>query len=76
MKGGEIMTICTEFHKKYRGFWSAENDGAIIWSFGWVTFYTLKYGSFMEMIAELEKGLNELGVQKGIGDEIKFRKYL
>jgi len=30
----------------------------------------------MEMIAELEKGLNELGVWEEIGDEIKFRRYL
>ena len=76
MKGGEAMTICTEFHKIFRGIWSAENDGAIIWCFGWVTFYTLKYGSFMEMIAELEKALNRLGVPKDYNDEIKFQQYL
>lgn len=76
MKGGEAMTIFTEFHKKYRGVWSAENDEGIIWCFGWVTFYTLKYGSFMEMIAELDKALNELGVPKEYKGEIKFQQYL
>ena len=70
------MTICTEFHKKYRGFWSAENDEATIWCFGWATFYTLKYRSFMEMIVELEKALNELSVPKEYNDEIKFKQYL
>ena len=70
------MTICTEFHKKYRGFWSAENDVAIFFSFGWITFYTLKRGSFMDMIAELKRDLNELGVRRENDAEIRFKQYL
>ena len=70
------MTICIEFNKKYRGFWSAENDAAVVWSFGWVTFYTFKCGSFIKMIGELERALDKLGVPKGYKDEIKFQQYL
>jgi len=70
------MTVCTETHKQFRGFWSAENREAKIWCLGWLTIYIFKYSSFMEMLKEIENALNRLGVPKENGEEIKLHRYL